>query len=262
MLLAIDTGNTNTVFALYEGETRICDWRCKTVTGRTADEYAVWLERLFDHKSLSFEDVDAVIISSVVPDVNFDLRALSRKYFDYDALIIGADITDTGLNIRLNRPEELGADRIVNSVAAIAAYDLPAIILDFGTATTFDVINADGDYCGGAISPGVHLSIEALHNAAAQLPTISVTKPDSSVGKNTVQALKSGLYWGYVSMIQGMIQRLSSDMQFQRQPNVIATGGLAKTFAEDIPEIIHIDDNLTLDGLRLIYHRLHQTKAA
>lgn len=256
MLLAIDTGNTNTIFAVFEdGGDKICDWRCKTIPGRTADEYAVWLDPLFAREKLNFKDIQDIIVSSVVPDSNFNIRTLGEKYFDLCPVILGAQKVETGLEIDLEKPDDLGADRIVNSIAAIEKYGAPCIVLDFGTATTFDIINDKAVYCGGAIAPGVNLSVEALYNAAAQLPVINLQRPESVVGRDTVSALQSGLYWGYVAMIEGMIRRFTNEMNFARQPQVIATGGLASLFANDIKEISVIDDNLTLNGLAIIHDR-------
>ena len=259
MLLVIDIGNTNMVFALYKGQSKVCDFRCKTVPGRTADEYAVWLDHLMSHQDLDIKQINNVIISSVVPDINFDIKTLAQKYFKTKALSIGYDDIDTGLDIQIDRPEELGADRIVNSIAAIEKYELPVIIIDFGTATTFDVIDNMAGYRGGAIAPGVNLSMEALQKAAAQLPTVAIKKPDKALATNTVEAIQSGIYWGYVSMIRGMLQHLQEGLGINKLPFVIATGGLAKLFQSDIPEIKAIDDHLTLDGLVMIHQRLHQT---
>lgn len=261
MLLAIDIGNTNIVFALFSGETKLCDWRCKSLAGRTADEYAMWLEPLFKRSGYNFSDVNDVIMSTVVPDLNYDLSQFSKKYFQCDILKIS--ITGTGikpeLEIDLDRPEELGADRIVNSVSAIAQYGAPVFVVDFGTATTFDLIDEKGVYRGGAIAPGVNLSLEALHRAAAQLPMISIEKPRSIIARNTKEAMRSGLYWGYVSMVDGMLAQMCTALGFSEMPKVVATGGLAKLFQNDMANIDVVDLNLTLYGLAHIYQHYQET---
>lgn len=251
MLLAIDAGNTNIVFAVFDGKTRKASWRCKTDASRTADEYVAFLSQLCELSKIDFKSITDVIVSSVVPDANFPLRLMAFQAFGRKAKFIGKEIKDVGLKIKLEKPEELGADRIVNAIAVIKHYKAPAIVVDFGTATTFDVIDKSGAFCGGAIAPGVNLSINALHMAAAKLPKVSVSRPKKAVGSNTVAAMQSGIYWGYVGLVEGMISRITAELK--TKPLVIATGGLAPLFQGDIPLIDKIDEELTLKGLLSIY---------
>jgi len=255
MLLAIDTGNTETVFAVFaKDDTLIGEWRISTKPQRTADEYAVWLTHLMTLKDINRLDFSAAIISSVVPATLFNLKKLCRTYFNIDPLIVGESTVNLGMRVLIDQPAEVGADRLVNSIAAYKAYGGPLIIVDFGTATTFDVIDAGGNYRGGVIAPGVNLSVEALHMAAAKLPRVAITKPDKVIGTNTVGAIQSGVFWGYVSMIEGMIGRIRSE--FGSDLRVVATGGLAALFEGSIPDFDHVDPNLTLSGL-LHIHRLN-----
>ena len=251
MLLAIDAGNTNIVFAVYDGEVRKAIWRCKTDAARTADEYMAFLTQLCGLSGIDFKSINNVIVSSVVPDMNFPLRLMAFQAFGKKARFIGKEIKDVGLKIKLEKPEEIGADRLVNSIAVLKYYKAPAIVVDFGTATTFDVIDKSGAFCGGVIAPGVSLSISALHMAAAKLPKVSVSRPKKCIGTNTVTAMQSGIYWGYVGLVESMIQRISVEMK--AKPLIIATGGLAPLFRSDIPLIDKIDEELTLKGLLTIY---------
>lgn len=260
MLIAIDAGNTNIVFAVWDGETFARSWRCKTEGGRTADEYAAWLYQLFETAGLSFSDIGAAIISSVVPDANYNLRALCETSFHCRAMLVGSDPLTLGLEIKTDKPEEVGADRLVNAVAVAAHYQTPAIVVDFGTATTFDVIDENGAYLGGAIAPGVNLSLEALHSAAAKLPKISIQKPGNVIGQDTVSAMQSGIYWGYIGLIEGMVKRLSEEIG--QEVFVIATGGLAALFAKGTKAIRATDENLTLKGLVHIYSQNTKAEAA
>ncbi len=253
MLLAIDAGNTNIVFAVHDGEGIRCEWRAVTKTTRTADEYAVLLKPLFELNGLTFSDFDAAIIATVVPAALFDLRQLCRRYLNVDPLVIGDPAVDLGLEVLTDRPEAVGADRLVNAVAAHAKYGGPLIIVDFGTATTFDIVNADGNYEGGVISPGINLSAEALHKAAAMLPRVAVARTQSVIGKDTVPAMQSGLYWGYVGLIEGIVARVKTE--YGKPMDVIATGGLGKVFYKQTPAIDHYDPDLTIRGLVQIYAR-------
>lgn len=253
MLLAIDSGNTNIVFALYDGEQVRGEWRSSTDTERTADEFGVWLCQLMAMQGIERAAVNACIIASVVPAVVFSLKQLCRRYFGCEALVVGDDNVHLGIRILVDRPEEVGADRLVNAVAAHKFYQGPLIVIDFGTATTFDVVDTFGNYCGGAISPGVNLSLEALHTAAAKLPRVAVGRPRSVIGKGTVAAMRSGIYWGYVGLIEGLVQRIEEEAG--EKMTVVATGGLAPLFAESTTVINHLDADLTLRGLLEIYHR-------
>ncbi len=250
MFLAIDCGNTNIVFAVFNNDTPTV-WRCQTDAKKTADEYASWLMPLLSHANIQFDDIDSALISSVVPNANFNLDRLCKKYFNVTPKFIKSPDVKIDLDIKLPNPETLGADRIVNSVMAKIKYKLPCVIVDFGTATTFDVIDKNSTYIGGVIAPGINLSLDALHRAAAALPKVSIEKTDSVIANTTVTAMQSGLYWGYVSMIEGIISRMESELG--AKPTVVATGGLATTFANGTDIIDDVDHDLTLEGLKLIH---------
>jgi type III pantothenate kinase len=254
MLLAIDVGNTNIVFALCEGDEIRQRWRISTDRQRTADEYAVWLNQLMSLEGVERAHIDAAIIATVVPPTLFNLQHLCRKYFHVDALVVGEAGVDFGIRIDLPNPAEAGADRIVNAVAAHAGWPGDLIVVDFGTATTFDVIGADGSYQGGAIAPGINLSMDALYNAAARLPRIAVEPPPANggvIGKGTVHAMQSGVFWGYVGLIEGLVARITSEIG--RPVTVIATGGLATLFNRHTAAIDVVDGDLTIRGLIRIY---------
>lgn len=258
MLLAIDAGNTNIVFAVHNGDTFKHIWRCQTVAGRTADEYASWLFQLFRQVDLSFDDIDEAVISSVVPDANHNLAMLCNGSFHTKAVFITHE--NAGLDIKMPKPAEIGADRLVNAVAVRNRYSVPAVVVDFGTATTFDVVDAGGGYIGGVIAPGINLSMTALHSAAAKLPKVDIAKTDKVIGNDTVSAMQSGIYWGYVAMIEGTLKRITAELG--AEPLIIATGGLAHLFSESMPEIKIIDDDLTLSGLYDIYQSIEKRMAA
>ena len=230
MLLTIDAGNTNIVFAVFEGETLRGEWRSSSDTRRTADEYGIWLAQLMALGDLKREAVDAAIIATVVPETLYSLKLLCRKYFHADPLIVGEPSVKLGIDVKVESPEEVGADRLVNAVGAHARHGGPLIVIDFGTATTFDVIDKDGNYRGGAIAPGINLSLDALHAAAAKLPRVAVQRPQSVIGRRTVGAMQSGIYWGYVGLIEGLTERIKEE--FGEDMKVIATGGLAPLFAD------------------------------
>ncbi|CAA7625841.1 type III pantothenate kinase [Magnetospirillum sp. UT-4] len=253
MLLAIDAGNTNIVFAVFDGDEVKGEWRASTQTERTADELGVWLMQLLTTAGLGREHISAAIIASVVPAMVFSLKTLCRRYFGCEPIVVGDEGVQLGIAVLLDRPEEVGADRLVNAVAAHKFYTGPMIVIDFGTATTFDVIDAEGNYCGGAIAPGINLSLEALHMAAAKLPRVAIGRPKQVIGKATVPAMKSGIFWGYVGLIEGLVGRIEAE--FGAPMTVIATGGLAPLFAEATPVIHHLDDDLTLRGLVEIQRR-------
>jgi len=255
MLLAIDSGNTNTVFAIFDADGKIsAQWRAAAKTAKTADELAVWLRQLMALENISRDDIDEVIIATVVPENLFDLRTLSEKYFNCTALVVGDDNVDIGIEIHVDRPVEVGADRLVNTVSAHETYGGPLIVVDFGTATTFDVVAANGAYEGGVIAPGVNLSLEALQRAAAKLPRIDIGRPARVIGTNTVSAMQSGIYYGYASMIEGVIARIREEKGNTDMP-VIATGGLAKLYTAACPSIQETDNDLTLRGLFAINKR-------
>lgn len=255
MLLAIDSGNTNIVFAVFDAEGAVKgEWRSSTDGNRTADEFGIWLEQLMQLSGLQRGDVTATIIATVVPATLFSLKTLSRKYFDCEPLVVGEPGVNLGLAVRIDKPDEVGADRLVNAVAAHERYKGPLIVIDFGTATTFDVIAKDGGYEGGAIAPGINLSLEALHQAAAQLPRIAITRPGNVIGRSTIDAMLSGTFWGYIGMIEGMVARIRQEFE-EPDMGVIATGGLAPLFAEYCDVIQTADADLTLRGLLSIHRR-------
>ena len=253
MLLTIDSGNTNIVFALYDGDRQCGVWRRANDHRRTADEYGVWLLQLMALAKLHPEDVDAAIIATVVPDTLFSLRELCESYFKIEAVVVGETGVALGIEAKVDSPESVGADRLVNAVAANETYGGPLIILDFGTATTFDVVGKNGDYLGGVIAPGINLSIEALHRAAAMLPRVSVEKPLVVIGTRTTTAMQSGIYWGYVGLIEGLVGRIRDE--FGADIRVIATGGLAPLFETATDVISVVDGDLTLRGLVSIHAR-------
>lgn len=257
MLLAVDVGNTNTVFAVYDGDEQKGLWRTSNDPHRTADEYAVWLLQLMQLQELERRDVTAAIIGTVVPASLFNLVTLCGRYFECQPLVIGGPNVKLGMRVLTDNPAEVGADRLVNAVSAHLTYSGPLIVIDFGTATTFDVVSSGGDYLGGVICPGVNLSLEALHRAAAKLPLVAVARPGNRVvGTNTVQAMQSGIYWGYVSMIEGLIDRIKREQE--EGMKVVATGGLSSLFANATEAINHIDKDLTLRGLLEVYRRNRQ----
>ena len=253
MLLAIDAGNTNIVFAIYEGAHMRAQWRAVTQVSRTADEYAVWLAQLLALEGLAFADLDAAIIATVVPAVLFDLRDLCRKYLKTEPLRVGDPALDIGPRPTVDRPETVGADRICNTVAAHAKYQGAAIVVDFGTATNFDIVSEVGAFDGSVIAPGANLSIEALHQAAALLPRVAIHRAQAVIGRDTVAAMQSGVYWGYVGLIGGLIDRIQGE--YGKPMTVVATGGLAHLFQPDLPQIDHVDPDLTMRGLMLIHTR-------
>jgi type III pantothenate kinase len=254
MLLAIDSGNTNVVCAVYAGDDLRGSWRAATNPNRTADEYAVWLIQVMALAGLTPSDIDATIIGSVVPDATFNLVRLCQRYFASEPLIVGRPECSVGIGVDLEMPEEeVGADRLANAVAAQDRYRPPLIVIDFGTATTFDIVDRHGNYSGGVIAPGINLSLRALDMAAAQLPRIGIRRPSAVVGRSTVPAMQSGVFWGYLGLVEGLVQRIRAERGEAME--VIATGGLAPVLAEATDIIDHVDPDLTLWGLRLIYRR-------
>ena len=252
MILVMDTGNTNIVVGVYDQGKLKYHWRMETYRQKTEDEYAMQVRSLFAHVGLTFDAINGIIISSVVPPVMFPLEQMCRKYFNIKPLIVGPGIK-TGLDIKYENPREVGADRIVNAVAAIEEYGSPLIIVDFGTATTYCYINSNGGYMGGAIAPGIGISMEALFDRASKLPRIELARPDNVVGKNTVSAMQAGIVYGYVGQVEGIVTRMKA--QSKVEPTVIATGGLADLIASESTVIDKVDNFLTLKGLHLIYQR-------
>ena len=251
MLLAINANNTKTVFAMWEGAELKGSWRTATEGKSTADEYVVWLYHLLALDDLSRGDVDGAVIASVVPETNFNLVTFCRKYCKAEPVVVGEPGIVLGTRALVDRPEEVGADRLVNTVAAHDRYKGPLIVVDFGTATTLDVVDGDGNYCGGVIAPGINLSLAALHMAAAKLPSIRIRRTDRVIGKDTVSCMQSGIYWGYIGLVEGLVGRIKGE--FGAPMGVIGTGGLAPLFGGATAAIDRVDPDLTLWGLRLIH---------
>ena len=258
--LCIDSGNTNTVFAVFDGDKMLSHWRMTTDAKRTADELAVWLLQLLQLNGIDPKKIDGAIIANVVPQTQHALTKLCETYFHTRPLNVSADQIDIGIAIKVDNPDEVGADRLVNAVAICDEYPLPAIVIDFGTATTFDVISERGEYLGGAICPGINLSLNALVEATAKLPRIAISKPTRAIGKRTTEAMQSGLYWGYVGLIKGIVEKIQSE--YGKPMNIIATGGLANFFADAIPGLHAVDKELTLYGLSKLYRKNIMANAA
>jgi type III pantothenate kinase len=258
MLLTLDVGNTNTVIGLYRlnSSELLTHWRISTLRAQTVDEYGVLLLNLFSMRKIEASEVKGIIISSVVPPLESTLRQVCERYFNLKPMFVEPGIK-TGMPILVDNPAELGADRLVNGVAAFARYGGPCIVVDFGTATTFDLISAKGEYLGGVIAPGLAISAEALFARAARLSRVDVKKPAKVVGTNTVAHLQSGLYYGYIGLVDGILERILNETRNADSPppKIIATGGLARLISDDSRFIHTIDDMLTLDGLRIIYER-------
>ncbi len=255
MLLAIDAGNTNIVFALFEGQEIRTRWRIATDPRRTADQYAVWLVQLMEIEGIRSSQIDQVILSSVVPRAVHNLTVLSEKYFSISPLIAGEGVAQWGIEIDIDEPRSLGADRAVNAIAAHTKYPGDLIVVDFGTATTFDIVDFNGAYKGGIIAPGINLSLDALVGNTAKLPRIAIEAPrsDSVVGRNTEDQMLIGVFWGYVAMMEGLIARIRSEIG--RPAKVIATGGLAILFDKHTNIFDAVDAELTLEGLALLAER-------
>jgi type III pantothenate kinase len=252
MIFVMDVGNTNITLGVYRGEQLVHHWRIATIRERTDDEHAVMIQNLFAMANLSFAQIDGIAISSVVPPLMNALESMCIKYFKKKPLIVGPGVK-TGLSIKYENPREVGADRIVNAVAAIEIYGPPLIIVDFGTATTFCVIDEAGQYLGGIIAPGIQISTEALFQRAAKLPRIELVKPSSVIGRNTITSMQSGVIYGFVGQVDGLVNRIRQELPLPFQ--VIATGGLAELVASESRTIDKTDPFLTLAGLRMIYER-------
>ena len=256
LLLTIDSGNTNTVFAVHDGQKSLAQWRIATQNNRTADEYTVWLSQLMHLGGIEAVNVDAAILTTVVPQTLFGLQMLCRNYLGCEPMVVGDPEVALGIVINIEQPHEVGSDRLVNAIGAHVTYQGALIIVDFGTATTFDVVNRNGTYEGGAIAPGVNLSVEALSMAAARLPSIAISRPKRSIGKDTRGAMQSGLYWGYIGLIEGLVSRIQNE--FGEDMAVLATGGLAPLFEKGTHMIDTVDADLTTRGLVEIYRRNSQ----
>lgn len=252
MLLVIDVGNTNIVLGLFEGEKLLHDWRIATKKNKTADEYGLLLHHLFTYHNLTPIKLDGSIIACVVPPILEVLVQACKSYFNQQPLVVGPGLK-TGMPILYDNPREVGADRIVNAVAAYEIVKKGLIIVDFGTATTFDCVSPKGEYLGGAICPGIRISTEALFMKASKLPRIEYTAPEAALGKNTVDSMRSGLIFGYAGLVDGMVNRLKEELSFE--PMIYATGGQAEIIAEHSQTISEVSSTLTLHGLRLLYER-------
>jgi type III pantothenate kinase len=254
MLLCINANNTNVKFAVYDGERPVGDWRLKTEAGRTSDQYIVWLDQLMRMAGLELKQITGAIIASVVPASVFHLTMLCEQHLKTKPLVVGDPAVKLGITVKMDIPvSTVGADRLANAVGGHITYKKPLIIVDFGTATTFDVADGEGNYLGGAISPGINLSVEILHSATAMLPRIAVERPARVIGKSTTEAMQSGIFWGYVGLVEGMVQRITKE--FGADLAVVATGGLAPLFVGVTPLIHHLDPEITMRGLVEIYRR-------
>ena len=251
MILVIDAGNTNVVFAVFDGNTLSGQWRISTNARRTADEYGVWLTQVLEHAGIMPDKIKGAVLASVVPQALFDLRQLAKRYFHTELLVIGDPNIKTGIGVKIDNPAEVGADRLVNAFAAWKRYSQALIVVDFGTATTFDVVSDEGNYIGGVIAPGVNLSLDALQRAAAKLPNIGIQRPAKAIGTNTVGAMQSGIYYGYIGLIEGIAARIKGE--YGKPMKVIATGGLASLYAKACPLIEQLEPDLTIWGLKDLY---------
>jgi type III pantothenate kinase len=254
MLLAIDIGNTNVVLGVFDAKRLVANWRVGTKTQITPDEYAMILKDLFNFEGLEFKQIDGVIISTVVPPLLPVMTEMSKKYFHIEPMVVTHEIK-TGIKIRYDNPKEIGADRIVNAAAAFTLYGGPIIIVDFGTATTFCAVTRNGDYLGGAITPGVKISAEALFQRASKLPRVELTKPRSMIGTDTISAMQAGIIYGYAGLVDGIVERMKKELS--PDAKVVATGGLAELVSPETSCIQEIKPHLTLEGLRLIYDLNH-----
>lgn len=256
MILVFDVGNTNVVLGVYEGKKLLTDWRMSTAYQRTADEFGIVLVNLFEKSGIDYKKIEAVIVSSVVPNIMYSLEHSIRKYFKMEPIVVGPGIK-TGINIKYDNPKEVGADRIVNAVAGHEIYKKPLIIIDFGTATTFCAVGVNGEYYGGAITPGIRIASDSLFERAAKLPRVELVKPQTVISKNTVQSMQAGIIYGYVGQVDYIVNRMKNEMKElgESEPYVIATGGLAKLIASESTTIDEVNSFLTLEGLRIIYEK-------
>lgn len=256
MIFVLDVGNTNIVLGIYKDKNLLVEWRLSTDNRKTSDEYMIEVAQLFAYSKLEVDDISGVIISSVVPNIMYSLEHMVRKFFNKKPIVVGPGIK-TGINIKYDNPKEVGADRIVNAVAAHEMYKKPLVIIDFGTATTFCAVAANGDYIGGTISPGIKISSDALFQKAAKLPRVELIKPETVICKNTVASMQAGIVYGYIGQVDFIVSKIKDEMIAlgEETPMVIATGGLANLIAEDSKTIDKVEPFLTLEGLRIIYEK-------
>jgi len=252
VLLVVDVGNSNIVLGIYDGERLVKDWRISTDKSKTVDEYGILVHDLFRLAGISFDNIGDIIISSVVPTLSGVLEKLAVDYFGFRPYVVGPGIK-TGMSIHYDNPKEVGADRIVNAVAGFEKHKTSLVIVDFGTATTFDYVNRKGEYCGGAIAPGLMISMEALFQKASKLPRVDILKPPAIIAKNTVNSMQAGIFYGYFGLVDEIVGRIK--VESRDNPRVIATGGLAGLIAPESKTIEEVDEYLTLEGLRILYHR-------
>lgn len=258
MLLALDIGNTNTVIGIYKGSRLINHWRLETKKERTADELGIFLKELFQFAELSFSDIDTIAVSSVVPPLDFAIERMCQRYFRLKPFIVSSK-TSGNIKIKIDSAKEVGADRIVNAVAGFYRYKGPLIIVDFGTATTFDYISKKGEYLGGMIAPGIAISNEALFEKASKLPHIEIKKPKKAIGKNTIESMQAGIYYGYVGMVDEIVRRMMKEIK-EKRIKVIATGGFTSLIVPESKTIDKVDPFLTLDGLKILYEMSSKKK--
>jgi type III pantothenate kinase len=251
MLFVLDVGNTNTVLGVFDDDELKHHWRIKTDRYKTEDEFGMLIKSLFDFSKIDFNDIHGVIISSVVPPIMFSLEKMCQTYFKIDPIVVGKDTVKTNLKMCYPNPKEIGADRIVNAVGAIKAHKAPLVVIDFGTATTYCYINESQEYCGGIISPGINISVEALYQRTSKLPKIEIEAPENVIGKSTVEAIQSGVFYGYIGQVDGIVNRIKQTVG--KDAKVIATGGLASLIGDASETIDHVDPYLTLKGLYEIY---------
>lgn len=256
MVLLVDVGNTNIVLGVHDGDNYITSWRISTDAKKTSDEYGIQVMQLFAQSKLKTECIEGIIISSVVPNIMHSLENMLKKCFKIQPIIVGPGVK-TGINIKYDNPKEVGADRIVNAVAAFTIYSRPLIIIDFGTATTFCAVNKDGDYLGGSIVPGIKIASDALFERAAKLPRVELEVPKTIICKNTITSMQAGILYGYIGQVEYIVQKMKKEMMRSndQEPHVVATGGLANLIAKETDVIDVVDPDLTLEGLKMIYYK-------